>query len=420
MDMPQQDRGSATERDTTKCSSCSGSGLQATSCGHTLRRLSAGRSIGQQGMIAALACAFASASQRSPSSELSSSALRDAVSRAASGDLRGIAASIPDEFGALPLSAWRHVLQAAGRQPVARDEDAAGRLQQYARGSSEDSGPVAFLEFLSCFHHIVEEQDSKPTVEQAAARIRMDNAPADAQTALRTVCEMLDRIIEGPRDDARCWRYVGEEGLLGHAVLRLQGGDGLLAAAGFVPLDAHHRDGDPITTYIFEAGHDSSGAPVQQLSDAAVRSAVASRVGLETQLEIAEGSPRLGAAVRLAVQAKGRVAAAMACRLGLRYVTNVLANPRDSRAWRVPCRNPVFQDKMAVLGGLPARRLMESCCFAPGGGDLESALQPPKLDRGHQQGASRSGRRQRGASARSSRAASRNRSRRNSRDEPGV
>ena len=44
-----------------QCPSCSGSGLQATSCAHTLRRLSSGRSQSEQGQIAALACAFAAA-----------------------------------------------------------------------------------------------------------------------------------------------------------------------------------------------------------------------------------------------------------------------------------------------------------------------------------------------------------------------
>jgi len=114
------------------------------------------------------------------------------------------------------------VLQAAGRSPVRRDEDAAGRLQQYARGSADsDTGAVAFLEFLSCFHHVVEESGVRLSPEQAASAVRMDNSAADARAALRMACEMLDRVIASSRDDALAWRYVGLDGILGHTVLRL-------------------------------------------------------------------------------------------------------------------------------------------------------------------------------------------------------
>lgn len=228
---------------------------------------------------------------------------------------------------------------------------------------------VTWLEFLTYFGHIPEEALATPLAAPSPRSIislmKLHASFASIISALQLALKAIKRTLEHEKD-SRFWFIESNSDSFRHAIRPLKGAVEFLRACGYLP---------PVkgsTKMLLEGVFGADEIPLyNSLPDTVLTRLRQVRVEVEAELETLEGVPLLDKSLReaahdaLLVDAAGKIAwnskLMLAARLLLKYVTNILNNPKDSRTWRINIENPIFNQRIrAPLGDKLANTLM-SC-----------------------------------------------------------
>lgn len=227
------------------------------------------------------------------------------------------------------------------------------------------------LEFFEVFGYVAEEASgSSSSVRSICSTLRMYAPFHESLAAIQWVLDHVTLALEHDADSSY-WRIIASADSYVSKLGKFQQAPELLRACGF---DEVRLDNGVRTLFILDGAHDHAGNPaVAVLPDFVKSKLMMARSELEAELEVMEGTQLASRVFReveagqLTVDNTAQVAwlgkVLIAGRTLLRYATNVLTNPRDSRLWRVNVSNALFTEKIRNLSDPIAARMMSTIGF---------------------------------------------------------